>query len=232
MTRVLLIDHEDSFTFNLVQALRVLGARVEVRRDTALTADAPLPDAVLLGPGPGGPAARTRSLALLDRVASAEPGRAPRVLGVCLGLQLVVHWRGGRVARAHRPVHGFAERMTHDGRGLFAGLASPVTMARYHSLVALEPVPDDLEVSARSEEGEIMGLRSRTLPIECVQFHPESILSADGQALLSNFVSPRGPSASSGAPPPSGSLHSGHGPLEGRRGSGSESAGNSRTTPL
>lgn len=226
VTRVLLIDHEDSFTFNLVQALAALGADVEVVRDDRLAADAPLPEAILLGPGPGGPERRTRTLALLDRVDAAASGSAPRVLGVCLGLQLVVHHRRGRVARALRPMHGFAEAMEHDGRGVFRGLASPVTMARYHSLVATEPLPPDLEVSARSAGGEIMGLRSVTRPIECVQFHPESILSSDGQALLSNFVSPRDPMA------PSGSVHSGHGPVEGRRGSGSDSFGNSRTSPL
>lgn len=192
VTGVLLIDHEDSFTFNLLQGLGLAGARVEVRRDTeldaALGSGGALPEAIVLGPGPGGPAARTATLALLDRIAELGPERAPRVLGVCLGLQLLVHWRGGTVGRARRPVHGFAEAIEHDGRGVFTGLPSPVTMARYHSLVAHEPLPADLEVTARTAEGEIMGLRSRTLPIECVQFHPESILSEQGQALLSTFV--------------------------------------------
>jgi para-aminobenzoate synthetase component II len=207
VARVLFVDHEDSFTYNLVQYLLELGADVDVRRpdrpdagprtsdfggtDTRSASkwaqDVELGDGVLLGPGPGGPAARARSLALLDRLERLGPS-APPVLGVCLGLQLVAHWRGGRVERAIEPVHGFGEAIEHDGRGLFRGLPNPVSMARYHSLVAHEPLPEDLEVSARSAAGEVMGLRSRSVRIEAVQFHPESILSEAGHALLSNFL--------------------------------------------
>lgn len=226
MAHVLLIDHEDSFTYNLVQALGELGVRVDVVRDEALEPDTPLPAAVLLGPGPGGPHERAASLALLDRIQALDAQVAPRVLGVCLGLQLVVHWRGGRVARAHAPVHGCVEAVEHDYRGVFADLPNPVSMARYHSLVAHEPLPSDLEVSARSAGGEIMALRSRSRPIECVQFHPESILAEHGHALLSRFAR----AAAGDGRAPSGSVQSGHGPLEGRRGSGSDSVGNNATT--
>ncbi|QDU84698.1 Aminodeoxychorismate synthase component 2 [Planctomycetes bacterium Pla163] len=202
MARVLFVDHEDSFTYNLVQYLLELGADVDVRRPDRPRAglgatcdrspaqwarEIELCDAVLIGPGPGGPAERVRTLALLDRLEGLGES-APPVLGVCLGLQLVAHWRGGSVGRALEPVHGFGEAIEHDGRGIFRGLPTPVSMARYHSLVAHEPLPADLEVSARSAAGEVMGLRSRSLRIEAVQFHPESILSEAGHALLSNFL--------------------------------------------
>lgn len=256
VTRVLFVDHEDSFTYNLVQYLLELGADVDVRRPdrprlgplgtsgggpaahgpqdaraaTEWAEDLELGDAVLLGPGPGGPAERVRSLALLDRLERLGPS-APPVLGVCLGLQLIACWRGGAVGRALEPVHGFGEAIEHDGRGLFSGIRSPVSMARYHSLVAREPLPLDLEVSARSAAGEVMGLRSRSLSIEAVQFHPESILSEQGHRLLSNFLgSCSRPGTASDPdrdsdPDSSGAVQRGQGPDEGRRGSGSDSVG-------
>jgi len=184
---ILLLDHRDSFTFNLVQALEALGARVEVRaaRKTSLATLRRLrPSKLVLGPGPGRPEAAELALGALRNVSATLP-----TLGVCLGFQAIGLAFGGRIARAREPVHGRTVRVTHDGRGLFTGLASPLAFTRYNSLSVLEEgLPNCLEVSARSEDGDLMGLRHREWPVEGVQFHPESVLSERGMELLGNFV--------------------------------------------
>ncbi len=184
---ILLLDHRDSFTFNLVQALETLGARVEVRaaRRTSLATLRRLrPAKLVLGPGPGRPEAAELALHVLRELSPTVP-----TLGVCLGFQAIGVGFGARVARAREPVHGRTVRVTHDGRGLFAGLASPLAFTRYNSLAVLEAdLPMCLEVSARAEDGDVMGLRHRTWPLEGVQFHPESVLSEGGMELLENFV--------------------------------------------
>lgn len=183
--RVLLIDNFDSFTYNLVQALRELGALVHVVRADQGSAAAALawaPSHVMLSPGPGRPEEAHLTLAVIE----AALGRWP-LLGVCLGHQALVHVLGGRVGRARHLVHGKASRVTHDGRTLFAGLPCPFEAGRYHSLAA-HKVPDCLEISATSDDGEVMAVRHRTLPAEGVQFHPESILTPDGPRLLANFL--------------------------------------------
>ncbi len=184
---ILLLDNRDSFTFNLVQALRVLGAEVRVERSTALDLDAIRslsPDRILIGPGPGGPSGAGCSL----QVARERPAGVP-ILGVCLGLQVIAEAHGASIRRAAEPVHGHAERIEHDGLGLFEGLPQPLMVARYHSLLVHEPsLPPELEVSARSKAGEVMALRHRSLPMEAVQFHPESFLSEGCGRLLVNFL--------------------------------------------
>lgn len=190
--RVLLVDNYDSFTYNLVQAFLVLGAEVLVRRPDALTvaaARALVPTHVCISPGPGAPREAVVSKAMIEAFA----GRVP-VLGVCLGHQAITEVFGGEVVRAARPMHGKTSVITHDGQSVFAGVEGPLTVGRYHSLVA-EPsrLPSWLVVSARTEEGEIMGLRHTTLAVEGVQFHPESVLTPAGPALLRNFLT--GPAA-------------------------------------
>jgi anthranilate synthase/aminodeoxychorismate synthase-like glutamine amidotransferase len=184
---ILLLDHRDSFTFNLAQALQALGARVEVRpaRGTSLATVRRLrPAKILLGPGPGRPEAAGLSLGVLRELAPSVP-----ILGVCLGFQAIGIGLGGRVERAREPVHGRTVRVTHDGRGLFADLPSPLAFTRYNSLGVLEAgLPACLEISARAEDGDLMGLRHREWPLEGVQFHPESVLSEGGMELLGNFV--------------------------------------------
>lgn len=187
--KVLLVDHEDSFVHNIEQALRTLGAEVRCVRSTTGLAPAAAydPDAVVLSPGPGHPEDRrlTRlSRELLDRW---EEERS--FLGVCLGHQLIAMRAGARVVRARAPVHGERTPVTHDGRTIFAGAPSPMLAARYHSLV-VDPasVPDDLEVSAWGRGRVVMALRHRTRPVESVQFHPESYLTAAGPRLFSNFL--------------------------------------------
>jgi len=215
--RVLFVDHEDSFAWNLVALLRELACHVDVVRPAGLTAPLPTFDRLVLGPGPGGPDAARASLALLARVGPRLP-----TLGVCLGQQILARACGGVVGLAHEPVHGHADPLHHDGRGLFAGLPTPFFVGRYHSLVAHEPLPETLEVSARSGDGEVMGLRHRHWPVEAVQFHPESVLSEHGQRLVSNFLAGAiGARATPGSTtgPTSGAVHSGQGPLEARRGS-------------
>ncbi|MEE4119913.1 MAG: aminodeoxychorismate/anthranilate synthase component II [Paracoccaceae bacterium] len=185
---LLLIDNYDSFTYNLVHYLGELGAQVDVRRNDALDvqqAMALAPQAIVLSPGPCDPAQAGICLALTR--AAAEAG-VP-LLGVCLGHQAIGEAFGGRVARAHEIVHGKPGIIHHDGRGVFAGLPAPLSATRYHSLIVeRESLPDALEVSAWLEDGTIMGLRHRELPIEGVQFHPESIRSEHGHALLRNFL--------------------------------------------
>jgi anthranilate synthase/aminodeoxychorismate synthase-like glutamine amidotransferase len=189
--RLLLIDNYDSFTYNLVQAFLVLGAEVEVHRNDALTpsqARALAPTHLCISPGPGTPRDAGVSMDMIREFA----GRIP-VLGVCLGHQSIVEVFGGEVVRAGRLMHGKTSLARHDGRGLFAGLPQPCEVGRYHSLIA-EPasLPAVLEVSARTEEGEIMAVRHRTLKVEGVQFHPESILTPVGPRILGNFLEYRG----------------------------------------
>ncbi len=185
---LLLIDNYDSFTFNLVHYLGELGAEVAVRRNDALDVQQAMalrPEAIVLSPGPCDPDRAGICLALT--LAAAEAG-VP-LFGVCLGHQCIGQAFGGRVIRAREIVHGKVATIHHDGRGAFAGIDTPLHATRYHSLiVAREGLPDCLEVSAWLEDGTIMGLRHRERPIEGVQFHPESIASQHGHALLRNIL--------------------------------------------
>ena len=185
--RLLLIDNYDSFTFNLVQALRVLGAEVLVRRNDELglaEARALAPSHLVISPGPGSPERSGISRSLIEDFFQHTP-----ILGVCLGHQAIGAVFGGRVGRAPRAVHGKTSRIFHDGQGLFRGLSNPFEAGRYHSLcVAEEGFPAELEVSAWTAEGEIMGLRHRRFPVEGVQFHPESILTPRGERILARFL--------------------------------------------
>jgi len=185
--RLLLIDNYDSFTYNLVQAFLVLGAQVEVYRNDALTpaqAQALSPTHLCISPGPGTPDDAGVSKDMIRAFA----GRIP-VLGVCLGHQSIVEVFGGRVVRAERLMHGKTSSVRHDARTLFAGLPQPCEVGRYHSLIAAPAsLPAELEVSARTAQGEIMAVRHRTLTVEGVQFHPESILTPDGPKLMGNFL--------------------------------------------
>ncbi|GAA3963033.1 aminodeoxychorismate/anthranilate synthase component II [Actinomadura viridis] len=184
--RVLVVDNHDSFVFNIVQYLRELGADclVEDRSDVAV-ADAAGVDGVLLSPGPGHPAGAG---VCLDLVRDAERRGLP-LLGVCLGHQVLGHVYGATVGRAPRIVHGSTSPIHHDGRGVFAGLPDPFTATRYHSLAVVpETVPEILEITARTPDGVVMGLRHRHRPLEGVQFHPESVLSEHGHRLLRNWL--------------------------------------------
>ncbi len=187
MPRLLLIDNYDSFTYNLVQAFLVLGAEVRVLRNDALDvaeAEGLAPTHLCISPGPGAP----RDAGVSMQMIRAFAGRIP-VLGVCLGHQSIVEAFGGKVVRAGRLMHGKTSWIRHDGLGLFAGLPAPCEVGRYHSLIAApEALPRELTVSARTEEGEIMGVRHATLQVEGVQFHPESILTPEGPRLLGNFL--------------------------------------------
>jgi anthranilate synthase/aminodeoxychorismate synthase-like glutamine amidotransferase len=183
--RVLVVDNYDSFTYNLVQFLGELGAELEVVRNDRATVDELLarePDRVVVSPGPCTPDEAGISVEAMRRF----PQAGVPALGVCLGHQSLARAFGGRVIR-HMPVHGKTTTIEHDGRTIFAGLDSPLTVGRYHSLVVDERVPDVFEVSARGG-GVVMGLRHRELPAEGVQFHPESVLTPDGRTLLRNFL--------------------------------------------
>jgi anthranilate synthase component II len=185
---LLLIDNYDSFTYNLVHYLGALGAEVAVHRNDALDVAGALalrPAGILLSPGPCDP---DQAGICLDLVRAAADHRIP-LLGVCLGHQALGQAMGGRVVRARDIVHGKPGHITHDGSGVFAGLPSPFSATRYHSLVVEnESLPDTLRVTARLEDGTIMGLAHRELPLHGVQFHPESIRSEHGHALLRNFL--------------------------------------------
>ncbi len=187
MPRVLVIDNYDSFVFNLVQYLGELGAEPIVYRNDALGVDDALslaPDAVLVSPGPG----RPEDAGIICEAIPAFAEAGVPVLGVCLGHQAVGHVYGGRIERADELMHGKTSEIVHEGAGVFAGLPSPLTATRYHSLViATDSVPDFLEVTARTVDGTVMGVRHRELDVEGVQFHPESILTGAGHDLLRNF---------------------------------------------
>ena len=191
MTRVLLVDNYDSFTFNLAQALSALGAEVAVLRADDPALDAAMdarPDRVVISPGPGRPEAAGRS----PQLVRAAPELGIPTLGVCLGLQCAAIAFGAAVVRAPEARHGKTSPVRHDGKGVFAGIPDPTVATRYHSLM-VDPatLPAELEVSAHSDDGVVMALRHRTLPLEAVQFHPESVLSADGVAMLRNFLGVR-----------------------------------------
>jgi anthranilate synthase/aminodeoxychorismate synthase-like glutamine amidotransferase len=184
---VLVIDNYDSFVYNLVQALGELGADPVVFRNDAIDVAgirARAPDAILISPGPGRPEAAGISMAVIEELAGVVP-----ILGVCLGHQAIGQVYGGDVVPAPILMHGKTSAIHHQGEGVFAGLPDPFTATRYHSLV-VDPstVPDVLEVTARSSDGVIMGLRHRTLAVEGVQFHPESLLTPAGPSLLANFL--------------------------------------------
>jgi anthranilate synthase component 2 len=186
--RLLMIDNYDSFTFNLVQYLGELGAVTDVVRNDQESIEDLLarePAGVVVSPGPGEPEGAGISIAVVR--ACAEQ-RLP-LLGVCLGHQAIGAAFGGRIVRARSIMHGKVSSIDHDGRGVFAGIASPIEATRYHSLVIEEAsCPDVFEITARTLDGEIMGVRHRELPLEGVQFHPESILTAEGKRLLGNFL--------------------------------------------
>ena len=188
MMQLLMIDNYDSFTFNLVQYLGELGAKVDVVRNDQATIDDLLeqqPTGVVISPGPGEPTAAGISL---DSVRACAARGLP-LLGVCLGHQSIGAAFGGRIIRARSIMHGKVSSIDHDGRGIFEGLPQSFEATRYHSLVVEEAsVPDELEITARTADREIMGLRHRTLPIEGLQFHPESILTGVGKRLLRNFL--------------------------------------------
>ncbi len=189
---LLLIDNYDSFTYNLVQYLGDLGASVEVRRNDALSAEATIamkPDHIVLSPGPCGPEQAGICLDLIKRAAEV---RIP-LLGVCLGHQCIGHAFGGNVIRAPLPMHGKISAIRHQGKGLFKDIPSPVQGARYHSLIVARDAqwPDALEVTAETDDGLVMGLQHKSLPIQGIQFHPESIATEHGHAMLKNFLAIR-----------------------------------------
>jgi anthranilate synthase/aminodeoxychorismate synthase-like glutamine amidotransferase len=185
--RLLLIDNYDSFTYNLVQAFLVLGADVRVYRNDAITvaeADELQPTHLCISPGPGTPQQAGVSIDMIRNFAGHIP-----VLGVCLGHQSITEAFGGRVVRAPRLMHGKTSLIQHDGAGVFAGTPDPCEVGRYHSLIAEQSsLPPELGITARTVEGEIMGLRHTTLMVEGVQFHPESVLTPDGPKMLENFL--------------------------------------------
>ena len=187
---ILVIDNYDSFTFNLVQYLGELGGQLHVARNDALSVEdieAMGPSHIVISPGPGGPDDAGVSCDVIRHFYERVP-----ILGVCLGHQCIGQVFGGCVTRAPRQMHGKVSPIHHDGHGIFVGLPSPFEATRYHSLM-VDPstLPPALVVSARSDDGVVMALRHRTLPLEAVQFHPESVLSADGVAMLRNFVEGR-----------------------------------------
>ena len=186
--RLLMIDNYDSFTYNLYQYLGEMGAEVDVIRNDAETLESLLardPDGVVISPGPGIPEEAGVSVEVVERFAA----RGTPVFGVCLGHQSIGLAYGGRIVRARSIMHGKTSLMHHEGQGVFEGLPAPFEATRYHSLV-IEPdsCPEILEITARTEDGEIMGVRHRELPVEGVQFHPESILTEVGKQLLGNFI--------------------------------------------
>ena len=185
---ILVIDNYDSFTYNLVQYLGELGARVIVRRNDQVSVEGVAtqlcPDRIVISPGPGVPEDAGITLDLIKNFAGTLP-----ILGVCLGHQAIGQHFGGRVVRAERCVHGKASEVSNDGRTIFKGIANPFQAARYHSLVIdAKTLPKCLEVSAVTADGVIMGIRHRELKVEGVQFHPESILTSAGKLLLENFL--------------------------------------------
>jgi len=191
---VLVIDNSDSFTYNLVQYLGEMNVAMEIFRNDQITLDqarALKPERILVSPGPRSP----REAGLSNEIIREFGPRIP-VFGVCLGHQCIGHVFGADVVVNYRMMHGKTSPIHHDGRALFEGMANPFAATRYHSLVVQrESLPDCLEVTAWTDEGEIMGVRHKTLPIHGVQFHPESILTEDGRTILRNFLKLKGPAA-------------------------------------
>ncbi len=186
--KVLLVDNYDSFTYNLAHLLEELGAEVTVLRNDAVDADSAeelSPTHLVISPGPGRPEGAGATLDILRRLAPRVP-----TLGVCLGHQAIVEAFGGEVGRAQRLVHGKASLVQHGGEGLFAGLPNPLEAGRYHSLAATR-VPDELEVTARTDDGEVMAVRHREYAVDGIQFHPESVLTPHGRDLLATFLEGR-----------------------------------------
>jgi anthranilate synthase/aminodeoxychorismate synthase-like glutamine amidotransferase len=182
---ILLVDNYDSFTYNLAHLIGELGGEVLVRRNDEIDADEAerlAPTHLIVSPGPGRPEGSGATLEILRRLAPTTP-----TLGVCLGHQAIIEAFGGEIGQAKRLVHGKASPVSHDGRGIFDGLPQRFEAGRYHSLAATS-VPDVLEVSATCDEGEVMGVRHRELPVDGVQFHPESVLTPVGPQLMKNFL--------------------------------------------
>ena len=190
--RMLLIDNYDSFTYNLVQAFAAMGAEVMVYRNDAITVEEGLalePTHLVISPGPGRPEDAGVSLNMVGAFA----GKLP-ILGVCLGHQSIVQQQGGNIVRADRLMHGKTSMVKHDGQAIYEGLPNPFEVGRYHSLCAEEEsLPDEFLVIAQADRGEIMGVRHKTLPIEGVQFHPESVLTPEGDHLMANFMRQEAP---------------------------------------
>jgi anthranilate synthase component 2 len=185
---ILLIDNYDSFTYNLAHLFEELGAEVTVIRNDKIDADEAerlAPSHLVISPGPGRPEGAGETLEIIKRLGPRVP-----TLGVCLGHQAIVEAFGGEVGQAQRLVHGKASEIAHDGRGLFSDLPDPLQGGRYHSLAAAR-VPDGLEVCATTDDGEVMAVRHRELPVDGIQFHPESVLTPDGAALAKNFLDGR-----------------------------------------
>ena len=184
---IFVLDNYDSFTYNLVQYLQQLGRRVEVARNREISVEEVLalrPEALVLSPGPG----RPENAGIMPALISAAAGRIP-MLGVCLGHQAIGQSFGMEVVHAQRIMHGKISEVTHDGRGLFVGIPSPFRAVRYHSLALREEtLPKELVITARADDGEIMGVRHRELLIEGIQYHPESIMTATGKRQLANFL--------------------------------------------
>jgi anthranilate synthase/aminodeoxychorismate synthase-like glutamine amidotransferase len=185
---ILLIDNYDSFTYNLAHLFEELGGQVTVIRNDKIDADEAerlAPSHLVISPGPGRPEGAGATVEIIKRL-----GRRVPTLGVCLGHQAIVEAFGGEVGQAQRLVHGKASEIAHDGRGLFSGLPDPLQGGRYHSLAAAR-VPNQLEVCATTDEGEVMAVRHRDLPVDGIQFHPESVLTPDGAALVMSFLEGR-----------------------------------------
>jgi anthranilate synthase component II len=182
---ILLVDNYDSFTYNLAHLFGELGAEVVVRRNDAIDANVAerlAPSHLVISPGPGRPGDAGASIEILRRLGPTTP-----TLGVCLGHQAIVEAFGGEVGQAQRLVHGKASLVNHGGEGLFTGLPNPLEAGRYHSLAATR-VPESLEVTARTDDGEVMGVRHREYPVDGIQFHPESVLTPSGRDLLATFL--------------------------------------------
>ena len=184
--RVLLVDNYDSFTYNLAQYLGELGHGPAVRRNDEITlgeVEAMHPSQIVISPGPGRPEDAGISVEVIRKMGAKVP-----VLGVCLGHQAIGYAFGGDVVRAPVLMHGKTSSVQHDGRGVFSGVSQPFVAGRYHSLVVADPAPGSLEISARTDDGVVMGLRHREWPLHGVQFHPESVLTGEGRKILRNFV--------------------------------------------
>jgi len=184
---IFMLDNFDSFTYNLAQYFEQLDCEVNVKRNNEITVEEVLslrPEAIVLSPGPG----RPESAGIMLDLIAAAAGKVP-LFGVCLGHQAIGMHFGAKVVSARKIMHGKISMVEHDGKGIFKGISSPLKSVRYHSLaLAEESIPDCLEITARAEDGEIMGVRHRSMPIESVQYHPESILSASGKRQLANFL--------------------------------------------